>query len=202
MTTHVQRPASVTARIDTPTTPAPPTQPDTVWVLRRWDWHDDEITAYSSQDRALAGLAEHVKQSWSRLVQHENVPAAPPSDPREAIRYYYGPDGHSRAEEGYLLHEKHIDSPATTDAGEHTAMQRALTADAAYALFEEVCRAAWAKASDDPDDYDLMLQVNDMVPADALQALKESCLPSPLIEPIATALMLLAPGTYAPARSA
>ncbi|MFE8940994.1 hypothetical protein ACFYNX_26355 [Streptomyces sp. NPDC007872] len=191
MTTHIQHPATVTARIDTDNTSAPPTQLHTVWVLRRWDWHDDEITAHSSQDRALAGLAEHVKQSWSRLVQHENVPAAPPSDPREAIRYYYGPDGHSRAEEGYLLYEKHIDSPATTTA-----------ADVAATLFEEVRRAARAKASDDPDDYDLMVQVNDMAPADALQALKESCLPSALIEPIAAALILLAPDTYAPARSA
>ncbi|MFB7836005.1 hypothetical protein [Streptomyces sp. NPDC056056] len=197
MTTDTRHPARVTTSIDMYNISATPTEPPTVWVLRRWDWHDDEITAYSSQDRALADLAKYVKRSWSRLVQHENVPAVPPIDPREAVRCYYGPDGHSRAEEGYLLHEKKIDS-----VGQEITAQQALTADVAATLFEEVRRAAWGKASDDPDDYDLMLRVDTMAPADALQALKKASLPSDLIEPIAAALTLLAPEVYGPSCSA
>ncbi|MFJ5635220.1 hypothetical protein ACIQF5_21615 [Streptomyces goshikiensis] len=206
MTIHIQRPATVTAHInDTGSSSTSPTESDTVWVLRRWDWHDDDITVYSTQDRALADLAEYVKRSWSTLVQQEDVPALPPSDPREAIRHYYGPDGHSRAEEGYFLHEKKIDipdSPVTTHAGPDITAQQAPTADVAHTLFEEVCRAAWAKASDDPDDYDLMLRVDAMAPADALEALKKACLPSDLIEWIAAALALLAPDVYGPSCSA
>ncbi|MFD6471610.1 hypothetical protein [Streptomyces goshikiensis] len=87
MTTHIQRPATVTAHIDTDSISASPTEPVTVWVLRRWDWHDDDITVYSTQDRALADLAKYVKRSWSKLAQQEDVPALPPTDPREAIRY-------------------------------------------------------------------------------------------------------------------
>ncbi|MFE0778923.1 hypothetical protein [Streptomyces sp. NPDC058861] len=191
MTTHVQRPATVTARIDTDNIPTPPTQPHSDWVLRRWDRHDDVVTLHTTEDAAFADLAEYVDLSWSNIAHQDDVPDQPPSDPRKAVQFYYGEDRDSRSDEGYNLHLVEVNGPGTHEA-----------ADAAYALFEEVRRAAWAKASDNPDDYDLMLQVNDMAPADALQALKESCLPSPLIEPIATALMLLAPGTYAPARSA
>lgn len=71
-------------------------------------------------------------------------------------------------------------------------------ADVAHELFEEIRRTAWEKASDDPDDYDLMIRVNDMPPSDALAALKDANLPSRLTEPIAAALALLAPDTYAP----
>ncbi|MGX1886789.1 hypothetical protein [Streptomyces sp. NPDC055287] len=70
-------------------------------------------------------------------------------------------------------------------------------ADVAHELFEEIRRAAWEKASDDPDDYDLMIRVNDMTPSDALAALNDANLPSHLTGPIAAALALLAPDTYA-----
>ncbi|RNG12428.1 hypothetical protein [Streptomyces botrytidirepellens] len=71
-------------------------------------------------------------------------------------------------------------------------------ADVAHQLFEETRRAAWHKASDDINDYDRMLLVNDMTPSDALAELKDANLPSPLIKHIAAALELLAPDTYAP----
>ncbi|MFF8431010.1 hypothetical protein ACF07Y_38935 [Streptomyces sp. NPDC016566] len=71
-------------------------------------------------------------------------------------------------------------------------------ADVAHELFEEIRRAAWEKASDDFDDYDLMTRVNDMPPNDALAALNDANLPSHLTRPIAAALVLLAPDTYAP----
>ncbi|MEU6071894.1 hypothetical protein ABZ864_47625 [Streptomyces sp. NPDC047082] len=70
--------------------------------------------------------------------------------------------------------------------------------DVAHELFEELRRAAWAKASDDPDDYDLMCAVQDMTPYDALTALRDANLPSRLTGPVAAALALLAPDTYAP----
>lgn len=59
-------------------------------------------------------------------------------------------------------------------------------------------KTARHKASDDFDDYDLMIRVNDMAPADAVAALKNANLPSSLMEPVAAALVLLAPDTYAP----
>jgi hypothetical protein len=72
-------------------------------------------------------------------------------------------------------------------------------AEAAHTLFDAVLRAAREVASDDPDDYDLMLQVQNMDAPDALAALKNASLPSDMIDPIADALALLAPHTYSPA---
>ncbi|MFE4304816.1 hypothetical protein ACFRR6_01870 [Streptomyces sp. NPDC056891] len=94
----------------------------------------------------------------------------------------------------------HVHRPATVTAP--IGDTDATAADVAHTLFEEVRRAARAKASDDPDDYDLMLRVDAMAPADALEALKEAYLPSDLIEPIAAALAVLAPDVYGPSRSA
>ncbi|KOV94620.1 MULTISPECIES: hypothetical protein [unclassified Streptomyces] len=71
-------------------------------------------------------------------------------------------------------------------------------ADVAHELFEAIRKAAWEKASNDFDDYDRMLLINDMTPSDALAELKDANLPSRLIGPIAAALELLAPDTYAP----
>ncbi|MFE2850176.1 hypothetical protein ACFXJO_03485 [Streptomyces lavendulae] len=201
MTAHIQQPATVTARIVTARTPAQaagPAGPEMVWVLRRWDWHDDDTTVHSTQGRGFASLAEYVKRHWSNIAHQENVPEEPPTDPRAAIRYYYGPDGDSRTEEGYSLQKKELDSPATTHAGQGITEQQALAADVAHTLFEEVRRAAERVASDDFDDYDLMCRANGMDRRDALEALKKASLPSDLINPIAEALAVLAPDTYVP----
>ncbi|WP_327411215.1 hypothetical protein OG458_42300 (plasmid) [Streptomyces sp. NBC_01281] len=85
-----------------------------------------------------------------------------------------------------------------------TAAENSLTlnaeqaADVAHHLFEELRRAAQEKASDDIDDFDLMVQVNDMTRADALAALTDANLPTHLTGLIARALALLAPDVYAP----
>ncbi|WP_331732979.1 hypothetical protein OG613_49040 (plasmid) [Streptomyces sp. NBC_00015] len=71
-------------------------------------------------------------------------------------------------------------------------------ADVAHHLFEEIRSAAQEKASDDFDDYDLMMRINEMAPSDALAALKGANLPSDLTGPIAAALALLTPHFYAP----
>ncbi|MFE4309147.1 hypothetical protein ACFRR6_24220 [Streptomyces sp. NPDC056891] len=189
MTTRIQRPV-ITTRIPQETA-APHTTPDKAWVLRRWDRHDDVVTLHTTQDAALTDLAEYVDLSWSNIAHQDDVPDQPPSDPREAVQFYYGEDRASRPDEGYNLHLETVSGDTDTTA-----------ADVAHTLFEEVRRAAWSKASDDPDDYDLMLRVDAMAPADALEALKKAYLPSDLIEQIAAALMLLAPGIYAPSRSA
>jgi hypothetical protein len=70
-------------------------------------------------------------------------------------------------------------------------------AEVAYTLFDAVLRAARERASDTPDDYDLMGAIDGMDAPDALAALKEACLPSDMIEPVAEALALLAPHTFA-----
>ncbi|MFJ5951404.1 hypothetical protein [Streptomyces noursei] len=71
-------------------------------------------------------------------------------------------------------------------------------ADAAHTLYAAVLEAARETASDDPDDCDLMHEVEHMAAPAALAALKKAFLPSDMIEPIADALALLAPHTYAP----
>lgn len=89
----------------------------------------------------------------------------------------------------------------TADTAPPAAADTEAAAEAAHTLFDAVLRAAREKASDDPDDYDLMLQVQDMDTPDALAALaalKQAFLPSDTIEPIADALAHLAPHTYAP----
>jgi hypothetical protein len=68
-------------------------------------------------------------------------------------------------------------------------------AAAAHDLFDATLKAAGDKAS---DDYDLVLRVDDMALADAVAALRDASLPSNLMGPIAPALVLLAPDTYAP----
>lgn len=70
------------------------------------------------------------------------------------------------------------------------------TIETARILYDAVLRAARETASDDPDDY--AFQVEDLAPHDVLADLKKASLPSNLIEPIAEALALLDPHTYAP----
>ncbi|MFJ8696842.1 hypothetical protein [Streptomyces roseolilacinus] len=85
----------------------------------------------------------------------------------------------------------------TADTSSPVADDTTAAAEAAHTLFDAVLRAAREKAPDDPDDYDLMLKVQDMDTPDALAALKKAFLPSAMIEPIADALVVLAPHTYA-----
>ncbi|MFE9250895.1 hypothetical protein [Streptomyces sp. NPDC007088] len=121
---------------------------------------------------------------------------------------------HDHARYEVTDHHTHLLVRRLSDAELHAAADRAaarvtphlaaLTAntppatEAAHTLFHAVLSEAREVASDDPDDSDLMLQVQDMAPHDALTALKKAFLPSDLIEPIADALALLAPDTYTP----
>lgn len=79
-----------------------------------------------------------------------------------------------------------------------TAAETSEAAEAAFVLFDAVLRAARETASDDPDDADLMCEVEAMDAPEALAALRKACLPSDMIEPIADALALLAPHTFTP----
>ncbi|MEU6547901.1 hypothetical protein [Streptomyces sp. NPDC046859] len=69
-----------------------------------------------------------------------------------------------------------------------------------HTLFDAVLAAAREVACDDPDDADLMHEIQDMDALDALAALKTASLPSDMIGAIADALALLAPHTYSQAR--
>ncbi|MFI0813487.1 hypothetical protein [Streptomyces echinatus] len=86
-------------------------------------------------------------------------------------------------------------APLTSGTTEPTAAE-----EAAHTLFDAVLRAAREVASDQADDADLMHEIQDMDAPDALAALKNASLPSDMIDPIADALVLLAPHTYSPAR--
>ncbi|WP_435060310.1 hypothetical protein [Streptomyces sp. bgisy060] len=82
----------------------------------------------------------------------------------------------------------------TSGATEPTAAE-----EVAHTLFDAVLRAAREVASDDPDDADLMDEIQDMDAPAALAALKNASLPTDMIGPIADALALLAAHTYSPA---
>ncbi|MER5889688.1 hypothetical protein ABT160_38175 [Streptomyces sp. NPDC001941] len=72
----------------------------------------------------------------------------------------------------------------------------------AHALFHAVLQTARTVACDHPDDADLMAQIEEMDSPRALAALNAAALPSDLIGPIADALALLAPRSYAPPATA
>lgn len=80
------------------------------------------------------------------------------------------------------------------------AVEPAAAEEAAHTLFDAVLAAAREVACDDPDDADLMHEIQDMDTRDALAALKDASLPSNMIGPIADVLALLAPHAYGPAR--
>jgi hypothetical protein len=90
-------PASAVAHI-------PPRPPGQVWVLRRWDRHEDGIGLFTDEDSALAELARHVRGSWENLLGDDDVPDTPPTDDRTAVDLYYGPDRDNRLDEGYSLY--------------------------------------------------------------------------------------------------
>jgi hypothetical protein len=118
-------------------------------------------------------------------------------DTRLLVRRLSDAELHDRADQAAARVAPHL-AALTADTVPPVADETAAADEAAHALFDAVLRAAREKASDDPDDCDLMLQVQDMDTPDALAALKKAFLPSDMIEPIADALAVLAPHTYAP----
>ncbi|MBZ3904478.1 hypothetical protein [Streptomyces griseiscabiei] len=86
----------------------------TVWVLRRWGRQDDVVTLHSTEDSALADLAEYVGLSWSNVAHQNDVPDQPPGDTRKAVQLYYGPARDSRPDEGYSLFEQEVTAHAET----------------------------------------------------------------------------------------
>ncbi|MFC9932329.1 hypothetical protein [Streptomyces sp. NPDC127190] len=78
-----------------------------VWVLRREDLREDEVTLWSDEDSALAALAGHVRERWDNLLGDDGVPDLPPLNNREAVDLYYGPD-RERGDEHYSLYADDI----------------------------------------------------------------------------------------------
>jgi hypothetical protein len=104
-----------TDRTDPTRQPAHQLSPvSTVWVLRRWDRHDDIVTLYTDEGSALDDLAEYVELSWSNTRGQEGLPDQPPADARQAVASYYGPDRDDRPDEGYSLYQDDIHGRART----------------------------------------------------------------------------------------
>ncbi|MFE3230897.1 hypothetical protein ACFXKJ_02205, partial [Kitasatospora indigofera] len=59
---------------------------------------------HREHDPALADLATYVRGVWDNLVGEEGIPDQPPTDDREAVRLYYGPERDGRPDEGYDLY--------------------------------------------------------------------------------------------------
>ncbi|MCC9710968.1 hypothetical protein E4N62_40505 [Streptomyces sp. MNU76] len=66
------------------------------------------MALHVDEDSALAELAEYVRGVWDNLVGEEGVPDQPPTDDRETVRLYYGPERDGRPDEGYDLHAEEI----------------------------------------------------------------------------------------------
>ncbi|MEU5900391.1 hypothetical protein [Streptomyces venezuelae] len=74
-----------------------------VWVLRRWDQHNDDIELHADEAGALAWLAADVRTSWTNITGEEQVPPEPPADDRAAVELYFAHRKHLG--EGYSLCE-------------------------------------------------------------------------------------------------
>lgn len=84
-------------------TALPPHLPAHLWVLRRWDRHDDGISLFTDEDAALGELARHVRANWENLAGGD-FPDEAPADDLMAVDCYYGADRNSRPDEGYWLY--------------------------------------------------------------------------------------------------
>ncbi|BBC28721.1 hypothetical protein SGFS_000120 [Streptomyces graminofaciens] len=81
-----------------------PRPPGQVWLLRRWDRHENDVLLFTDEDTALAELARHVRSSWANLLGEEDFPDQPPTDDRTAVDLYYGPERSNLPDEGYSLY--------------------------------------------------------------------------------------------------
>ncbi len=82
-----------------------------VWLLRRWDRHEDDVLLFADAGTALGELARHVRGSWANLLGDESIPDQPPADDRTAVDLYYGPERNNRPDEGYCLYPTVISGP-------------------------------------------------------------------------------------------
>lgn len=104
----------------------PAIAPFTIWLLRYWDRHSDQITLFASYDAGLAQLAAGVRGSWGNVRFEEGVPRTPDGlDDAAAVAIYFGqvPDGQpltsgDRGEEGFNLYAETV-AGAAEEATEH-----------------------------------------------------------------------------------
>jgi hypothetical protein len=89
--------------------------PAPVWMLHRWDRHDDVVTPHPTDEDALRQLAGHARSSWAAVAGQGGVPATPPLADQDTVDSYYGPDGSEGGpcgdEEGYSLYRVELASP-------------------------------------------------------------------------------------------
>ncbi|KUJ33571.1 hypothetical protein ADL25_44655 [Streptomyces sp. NRRL F-5122] len=89
-----------------------------VWVLRREDRHEDDVTIWSDEDSALAALAEHVRSSWDNVQGNDGIPDLPPLEDRLAVDLYYGPRS-ERSDEDYWLYGTDVGRCVRTAPASH-----------------------------------------------------------------------------------
>jgi hypothetical protein len=122
--------------------------PAPVWMLHRWDRHDDVVTPHPTDEHAIRQLAGHARSSWAAVAGQPGVPATPPLADQDTVDLYYGPDGSEGGpcgdEEGYSLHRVELASP-TPAVPPLTAERDAATAQAERAAAD---RAAAERARD------------------------------------------------------
>lgn len=80
-----------------------------VWLLRHWDRHGDDVTAYASEAGAMAALAESVRARWANITgRYDDVPASGNELPdRQAVDLYFDVRGEG-TDEGYSISEVSI----------------------------------------------------------------------------------------------
>lgn len=84
-----------------------------VWVLRRQDRHEDEVTLWADETSALASLAQHARSNWDNVGGGDGIPDSPPASNRRAVDLYYGPKD-ERGDEDYWLYVDDIGKLAST----------------------------------------------------------------------------------------
>jgi hypothetical protein len=78
-----------------------------VWVLRRQDRHNNEVSLWADEDSGLHALAQYARENWDNVDMMEGVPAVPPAEDREAVDHYYGPMA-ARPDDDYDLYAEDI----------------------------------------------------------------------------------------------
>ncbi|WP_331732951.1 hypothetical protein OG613_48995 (plasmid) [Streptomyces sp. NBC_00015] len=182
------------------------TDPDGHEVQRADGWKlskTAEVAAFlwDVLEKEKARAAERERLAGLKSVNLTTMDATGPASNRKTSRYHLTPGQLAQllalAEQ---MAAENTAAPASEDVA-NTPPAAPVTAreaaEAADALFHAVLATARETASGAPDD-DLMLQLPDMSPRDALTVLRQVYLPPTLSGPLADALAVLAPHTYAP----
>lgn len=79
-------------------------QPSKVWILRRWDRSNEQVTLHESHEAGQAALAIWVRHNWDALGDESSTP---PQDDEQAIQLYYGPQD-ERTDDDFRLYPEEV----------------------------------------------------------------------------------------------